>query len=270
MAAFDPVAAGGVPFNPAAQGGVPTGAGGFAPVTPNPATPGVASFPSFVGPSAASAAAMTAAGAHSAGQFAQVATDATTASEQAAILSNMQNDLAQFTTGSQAERTLGWKKFIQSWAPSIASSFGIDPAKVASQESFSKLANQLVAAAQPGSDARQGVILGATPNADYSPQGVDFIMRQLQGMNDYKTARGNLAAAAPERAQGDYPKFQSRASSVLNPQAFQFARMAPDQQASFYNAIPAGQRPAFQTQFNDTWKNGFYGVNNGMPPHPGP
>lgn len=266
MAGFDPIANGLTPYTPPAQGA----ASGFAPVTPNPAAPGMVQPPSFSGPSAAASSAMSAAGTHSAGQFAQVATDATTAREQAAILGNMQNDLAQFTTGSQAERTLGWKKFIQSWSPSIGAAFRIDPAEVAAQESFSKLAKQLVAAAQPGSDARQGVILGATPNADYSPQGVDFIMRQIQGMNDYKIARGNLAAGAPERGNGDYSTFQSRASSALDPQAFQFARMTPDQQRTFYNAIPAGQRPAFQRQFDDTWKNGFYGVTNGMPMHPGP
>lgn len=47
MAAFDPIAAGGVPFDPNAAGGTPVPSSGFGPLTPNPAAPGMVSGGGF-------------------------------------------------------------------------------------------------------------------------------------------------------------------------------------------------------------------------------
>lgn len=241
----------------------------FAPVTPNPAAPTVATPgqpPSLAGPGAAQSTSMAQQGAQSATRFQAVADEATQAKEQDAVLANMQNDLQNFTSGPGAHNVAQLEKLMQGYIPGLNGAF---KTKIAAQESFDKLANQLVTNASPGSDARQAVIQGATPNSAQSPEGVDFILRQLRGMTDYRLARGNLAATAPEAGQGNYPGFQAGPAGKLNPQVFQFARLTPAQQQTFLSGIPPGEQAAFKHQFIDAWRHGFYGVDNGMPPPPG-
>jgi hypothetical protein len=243
------------PANPALHN--PTG---FAPPTPNPAAP------SLSGPGTTQSNSMAQQGAQSAQRFQAVADEGAQAKEQDAVLANMQNDLQNFTSGPGAHNLAQLEKLAQGWIPGLNGAF---KTKIAAQESFDKLANQLVTNAAPGSDARQAVIQGATPNSAQSPEGVDFILRQLRGMTDYRLARAKLAATAPEAAQGNYPGFQAGTAGKLNPQVFQFARLTPEQQQTFLKGIPAGERNAFKAQFVDAWRHGFYGVSNGMPPPPG-
>lgn len=223
------------------------------------ASPPPAPAPSFTGPSPGTVAAGVTTGTQSAEKFQNVAAEGTAAKEQDAVLANMQNDLQNFASGPGAHNYNELQKVIQGWIPGANNAF---KTKIAAQESFDKLANQLVTTASPGSDARQAVIQGATPNSAQSPEGVDFILRQLRGMTDYKLARANLAAGAPNK--GDYAGWQSTAGNSLNPAVFQFARLTPEQKATYLNGIPAGsQRESFKQQYLAAQRAGFYGVNNG-------
>lgn len=227
--------------------------------------------PSFAGPSTEQQSSMAAQGPANLTRFNAIADAGTQARMQDTVLSNMQNDLQNFTPGPGAEWTEYAKKLLQQYTPGFIQNWftddpnGLYAKSIASQESFDKLANQLVTTAAPGSDARQAVIQGATPNSGQSPSGVDFILRQLRGVADYNIARANIAA--PLNAAGaNYAQFQAGPGGQLDPQVFQFARLTPAQQQTFLNGIPAGERAAFKQQFVDAWKNGFYGVQNGMPP----
>lgn len=166
--------------------------------------------------------------------------------QQLATLSNMQSDIGRFTTGTGAERTLDFKRAIQSWAPPIAGALGIKPDQVASQESFDKLVNQIVTAQNPGSDQRMNVQMGATPHATQSPEGVDFIIRQLQGNSDYLQARAKLAQAYPNRS--DYQGFQ-KSIADLDPRYFQYQRLNPEQKAAWFNGLPQKERDAFKQSY---------------------
>lgn len=245
MADWDPSSVGGVQFDPASVGGVP--------VQP----------PSFTGPSTSQSAAMQTSGTEAAHRFQSIADEGAQAKEQDAILANMQNDLVRFTSGPGAHTTNDLQKIVQSWTPNFAKFLGIDPSKIGAQESFDKLANQLVSSANPGSDARQGVLQGATPSSVQSPEGVDFILRQLRGMNDYRLARANLAAGSAEAQRGDYPSWQKNVGNTLSPQVFQFNRLTPSQKADFLNGIPEGERASFKKQFLTTKAAGFHGVDYG-------
>jgi hypothetical protein len=254
MPDFDPVANGLTPYSPGSAG-----------VQPG-STP-----PSFSGPSAEQQSSMQAQGPANLQRFNAIADAGTQARMQDTVLSNMQNDLQNFTPGPGADWSEYGKKLIQRYTPGFIQSFatgdpnGFFAKSIAAQESFDKLANQLVTTAAPGSDARQAVIQGATPNSGQSPAGVDFILRQLRGVADYNIARANLAA--PLNAAGaNYAAFQAGPGGQLDPQVFQFARLTPAQQQTFLNGIPAGEQAAFKKEFVDAWKHGFYGVNNGMPP----
>lgn len=204
-------------------------------------------------------AAQQATGAQSAERFQNVATEGTLAKEQDAVLANMQNDLKNFTSGPGAKTVNELEKIVQGWVPGVNSAF---KTKIAAQESFDKLANQLVTTAAPGSDARQAVLQGATPNSAQSPEGVDFILRQLRGMADYKQARANVAAA-PGVNRGDYAGWQATSANQLNPQVFQFARLTPEQQKTFFTSIPEKERASFKRQYLQARQAGFYGIDNG-------
>jgi hypothetical protein len=92
-----------------------------------------------MGPAATEA--MGTAGRQAAQGFQAIADQGVQARGQDAVLANMQNDLAQFTSGTNADKTLGFKRFIQSWSPTAGGLFGIDPKSIAAQESFDKLTN---------------------------------------------------------------------------------------------------------------------------------
>ena len=232
---------------------------GASPPTPTafPAPPG--SPPgAVVQPGAATTANLATQGTQSAQKFQTIADEGSAAKEQGAVLDNMQNDLQQFTSGPGAHTEAQLEKLVQGWIPGANGAF---KTKIAAQESFDKLANQLVVMTGPDSDARQAVIQGATPNSAQSPEGVDFILRQLRGMVDYKQARANLAAGA---GTSPYPAWQAAVGNQLNPQVFQFARLTPEQQATFFNGIPdTNQRASFKRQYLAAKAAGFYGVDNG-------
>lgn len=240
------------PGRPQAPGGVPPSLVG--PHAPT-ALPG--QVPTSIGP--ASEAQKTATGGQSATAFTNVSQEAQHAQEQNALLSNMQNDLKNFVSGPGAHTVNDLEKMVQGWTGGLGDAY---KTKIAAQESFDKISNQLVTTAEPGSDARQGVIQGANPSSAQSPEGIDFIIRQLQGVNDYKTARANLAAS-PGVDRSDYPTWQSKTGSALDPRVFQFARLTPEQKRTYYEGLPPGERAAFKQKYLAAQGAGFYGVNNG-------
>jgi len=192
--------------------------------------------------------------------FSNVAGEGQRAQEQNAVLSNMRNDLENFKAGPGAHTVNDLQKVIQGWVPGLNDAY---KTKIAAQESFDKLANQLVTTAEPGSDARQAVLQGANPNSAQSPEGVDFILRQLQGVNDYKQARANLAPAPGRPERNDYPGWQAQTGATLDPRVFQFARLSPDQQRTYFQSIPKNEKDAFKLNYLHARQNGFYGVSNG-------
>ena len=169
------------------------------------------------------------------GQFQSEVNTGQAQQQQLATLSTMQSDLGRFTSGTGAERTLDWKRAVQSWAPGIAQSFGIKADNIGAQESFDKAVNMIVAQQNPGSDNRMNVQMGATPHSTLSPEGADFIIRQLQGNSDYLQARAKLAQAYPNRS--DYQGFQKSVAD-LDPRYFQYQRLNPQQKQAWLNGLP--------------------------------
>jgi hypothetical protein len=215
---------------------------------PAPATqPGPAGAPS--GQSPAEQAEQTRRAEQSTESFKGEATADVQAQQQQATLGNMQADLAGFTSGTGADKTLDFKRAIQSWSPGLAKSFRIDPKEVSAQESFDKLVNQLLVQQGANSDNRMAINMAATPHSTQSPEGVDFIIRQLQGNADYVRARSKLAAASTDRT--DYPAFQAKIAD-LDPRVFQLKRMTTDQQADYYKSLSPTDRDALKRSWQRT------------------
>jgi hypothetical protein len=167
--------------------------------------------------------------------FQNISDQAATARSQAAILDTMLGDTTEFTPGAGAGGIKDFQNAVQRvFGTDGAKAFGIDPKSVAAHESFDKFANQLADAQGAGSDARLAVNQHANPAATNTPPGVDFIIRQLRGNTDYLRAQAQLAASYPDKT--DIQGFQTRVANNLDPRVFQFARMTPEQQKSFYNA----------------------------------
>jgi hypothetical protein len=195
---------------------------------PNAAPMGVSTG---IGPAQQSASAAT--GANSANAFQDASNQGVKAQSQNSLLNTMLADTSQFTTGPSGINNL--RAWLVRNGQAVGMTFGADPTKVAAQESFDKLANQLADAQGAGSDARLSVNQHANPSSALSPAGVDQIIRQLQGNSDYQIARAKLANAYPNKA--DIAGFNAQAQA-LNPQVFQYNRMTPEQKANYYKSLP--------------------------------
>ena len=234
-----PMGSGRYPTNPALRRpDAPAGTGGQppAPAPPAPApavpapAPAAAANPPSTGLPQSTVAAQETTGTQSAQSFQDINKQGVAAQSQNALLSNMLQDAQNFTTGPLASRLLK----VRQYAGQLG--FNVDEKATSAAESFGKIAAQLAQAQNPGSDARMNISLLATPHADLSPGGVDLIIRQLQGNNDYLQARKTLAATWPDRA--DVAGFEDNAGKNLDPRAFQLARLQPGKQrADFLDSI---------------------------------
>lgn len=207
------------------------------------------------GPAAAANQAQT--GADAAKGFSTIAERGNQAVQQNAILGNMQNDLAQFpTSGTAADRTLAFNRAMVTWTPGIARSFGIDPKSVASTESFEKLAAQIADAQGAGSDQRLNMTVAANPHLGQSPQGLDYVIRQLQGNSDYLRTVQQLAVKSD---QNDYRGFSAKIADSLDPRFFQLNRLTGEQQKDYIAALPSGEKDAFKRKYLTAKSQGLLG-----------
>lgn len=262
-------------INMATGGGVPGGGGqvqtpaGLPPSLRNPArvgadaapppVPGVQRGPGGVGyvsgPSPQQAAANEATGKAAADYFQGIANQGTQAVQQAAILSNMQAEARNFPIGPTKTNEL--KAWMQRYSPTVASAFGVKPDEVAANQSFDKLAAQIQDAQGAGSDARLAVIQKANPTSANTPEGIDLILRQLQGNADYLRARGRLAG---KWDSSDRSGFDSEVGYNLNPQVFQYQRLTPAQKTTFYHSLTSeDERTRFRADYSYAQGKGLIG-----------
>lgn len=195
--------------------------------------------PVVTGQSPAQLANQTTQGAQAAAGFNNITEQGNRARMQDAQLATMENDLNQFSSGTGAGKTLDFKRALVSWAPGLAVSLGVDPTKVAANESFNKLAAQIADAQGAGSDARLAVNQEANPSAHLSPEGASLIIKQLRGNADYLRAQQQLAVKYPDKT--DYNGFSAQVTNNLDPRAFQFARLSPEQKRTYFNSLGDGK-----------------------------
>lgn len=222
-------------------------------------TPPPAALPGQMttGLSPTEAASQQATGSSASAGFQRITDEGTRAVQQDALLANMQNDLARFSTGTGAQKVLQMARFGESFGVPLGRMFGIKPETIAAQESFDKLANQLADAQGAGSDARLHVNMGANPNSGLSPEGADFIIRQLRGNADYLKARQALAAkwTKPDDLRGFEAKMTE---SGLDPRVFQFNRLTPEQKHNyFYGIKDERERKQFMQRYELASKSGL-------------
>lgn len=241
----NPAAAGTGPAAPTAPaGGVPAPAGSA--VTGNVVT--------GLGPAATAAAGATGTG--SAAAFQEIANLASGAPDRRAGLQNMLADTGQFVTGPGQDKIKTGQAILQRLSPSVAAFFGITPESIAANESFDKIAARIASQQGAGSDARLGVAQAANPSSKLTPAGVDLILKQLIGNEDYIQARAKLAAAYPN--QTDRAGFEAKVGANLDPRVFQFSRMSGEQRRTFFDSLK--DKAAFKKAYGWAESNGLLGT----------
>jgi hypothetical protein len=181
--------------------------------------------------------------------FRNISDQAVASRGRSSILGNMLADTKQFFTGPQAD--------IVAKLRNLGQAIGIkgDVDAQTSYESFNKLAAQLANAQGAGSDARLSVNVEANPHGTLSPAGVNLMIRQLQGNEDYLQARATMAAKWPDQKKVN--AFENEHGSKLDPRAFQFARMTPGQQVTYIDNLSAKDKAAVQESYNWAHKQGL-------------
>lgn len=206
----------------------------------------------------ATTASQTATGTGSAAAFQRYADEGVAARSQDAILGTMLADTTQFATGPGQDKIKAFQAALTSRVPAIAAAFGIDPKSVAANESFDKLAAQILGT--QGSDARLGIAQLASPSSSLTPEGVDVIIRQLRGNAAYNMARQQLAAAYPNKA--DSQGFEATVAKNLDPRAFQLDHMTTSQRVEYLNAMSPADQVATKKSYLWAKQNGLIGGGN--------
>lgn len=161
-------------------------------------------------------------------RFNDISDQSVAARSRGAVLDNMLADTSQFTTGPGTD--------VIARVRAVANRLGlnVNTEGLSAVESFKKLAAALNAG--QGSDARLSVSEASNPHADLSPAGIDLMLRQLRGNEDYNQARGKLAAAHPDKT--NIAGFEDKTGSQLDPRTFQYDRMTGPQKATYFNSLP--------------------------------
>lgn len=161
--------------------------------------------------------------------FKDISDQGVAARTRGAVLDNILSDTKQFTSGPGADALLKLRQIRGSLGLSV------DKDATSASESFTKLVAQLNSAQGAGSDARLSVAEAGNVHKDLSPGGVDLMVRQLRGNEDYLAARAKLAAAYPDMS--DARGFESKIGSQLDPRTFQYDRMTDPQKRTFYSNL---------------------------------
>lgn len=167
--------------------------------------------------------------------FKDVSDQGVAARSRGAVLDNILSDTKQFTSGPGADALLKLRQIRGSLGMSV------DTDATSASESFTKLVAQLNSAQGAGSDARLSVAEAGNVHKDLSPGGVDLMVRQLRGNEDYLAARAKLAAAYPDKT--DKTGFEAKQGSQLDPRTFQYDRMTDPQKRTYFKNI--GDKDAF-------------------------
>ena len=185
-----------------------------------------------------------------------------------AMLGNMLSDLNGFTSGPGATQEGQYQAFLNRYAPGMSRTFGMDPQRVASQESFAKLVKQIALAQTgalgAGTDEKLTTSLGANPNTDLSKLGNQQIIAMLQGNEDAIVAK-NKAWQMYQQQQGpsSYGQFSTQFNQTFDPRVFQAMRMTPADRAQMAAAMPGNandpstDRGAFRQRFNAAVQSGM-------------
>jgi hypothetical protein len=161
------------------------------------------------------------------------------AQTQQAILSRLKDDAPQFTQGPFAGYTQTANTYLRAL-------FGTQAPQVASYEDFVKNAGSLTRAAVRETSSRAAVqefrLIDATlPSPEMSPQGLQQVINEYQGLNDFKLAKVQAQQQWEQQhgGIGNVQGFETDWQAKVSPYAFVFNRMDPAEQTGLVSRLSA-------------------------------
>lgn len=173
-----------------------------------------------------------------------------------AMLGNLEADLKNFTAGPGAD----WTQVSKAWANRnvLPTNLQFDPASIASQEAFTKQAQQLAqqqfqAIGGTGTDAKFGSAFAANPHDTLSQLGNQDIIRLLKGNEDALQAKNRAWQSWQAAGNGPetYQQFTAQFNQHFDPRVYQAQYM---NQTDFVNMMKS-MAPKERQQFISNMQN---------------
>lgn len=176
--------------------------------------------------------------------------------------SQMQADLKDFVPGPTADWTKAAKSLTNTFTPDVLQKMGIrfDPQAIASQEGFTKLANQIALAQGGQSDAHLGIAEGANPSAKLSPLGAKQILGRLQGNNDFIIAKNQAWQDYQKQGNGpeNFGQFSTRFNADVDPRIFWMPSMTGSEQKAFVKGLSDAEARRWVRSTQLAKQNGWF------------
>lgn len=172
-----------------------------------------------------------------------------------AMLSNMENDLSGFHSGS------GYEKFRKAAALfNIVSPIPVDGKEIEAAEGFNKWAQQLAnaqAQALGASDARLGAAEHANPNSELQEGTNRKMIHQMKGNEEAINAMNN-AWQQSGLPVSQFNSWRQKFSQNFDPRAFQFLQMTPAEREEETDAMKKnGTYHAFKVKYSSMARAGL-------------
>lgn len=178
------------------------------------------------------------------------------------MLGNLEGDLAQFTAGPGAD----WTKVAKAWANRnvLPSGMQFDPTSIASQEAFTKQAEQLAqqqfaAIGGTGTDAKFGSAFKSNPNETLSALGNNGIINLLKGNEDAIQAKNGawqkwVAQGNPPQS---YPQFAAQFNQSFDPRVYQSQYMSKNDFVKMAKSMSTPELRDFSAKLNSAKSQGL-------------
>lgn len=192
-------------------------------------------------------------GAGSGKRFLEIADMGNKAQATSALIGNTLSDASIVKTGPGTDLYKRVARVLQ------AAGMPMDADKITSLESINKNLAQMITGQNAPTDARMGVVQSGSPSYDMSPQGFDYVLKQMAGTANWAKAYSQLAANASPAEKADSPSFDARMRKELNPQAFQLDQLHGSEAKMFLTGLPDQQRAAVMNDYRRLKTQGLFG-----------
>lgn len=204
--------------------------------------------------SPAVAASQTTMGDASGKRFMDIAAMGNQAQTTSALIGNTLSDASIVKTGPGTDLYKRVGRVLQ------AAGMPVDADKITGLESINKNLAQIVGAQNAGSDERLGIVKSGNPSYDMSPQGFDYVLKQMAGTANWAKAYAQLAATATPAEKADSPTFDARMRKELNPQAFQLDQLHGAEAKMYLSGLPPQQKAALYADYPKLKAAGLFGA----------
>lgn len=180
------------------------------------------------------------------------------------MLGNLETDLNNFTSGPGAD----WTKVAKAWANRnlpLPTGMQFDPQSIASQEAFTKQAEQLAqqqfsTIGGTGTDAKFGSAFKSNPNDTMSGLGNQGIIRLLKGNEDAIQAKNKAWQQWQTSGKGgtdSYPQFSANFNKTFDPRLYQSQYMAKSDFSKMVKTMSPAEQQQFVNNLKASQSNGY-------------